>query len=177
MAHPISKTWAALVALALLFGCQPANAQNSGKSAGGQTVPGSVSFCFTGATQADGSLTVAPCQFTPVTGTFSGADTTTAAATLTGVAGKTTYICGFQVNGLGLTTGATVQVAVATIAPGNTLNFAYTFPTGAAVVATPITQTFSPCLPASAAGANITVTVPGGAGNTSTNISAWGYLQ
>jgi hypothetical protein len=162
-----------LAAIALLLAAGlPAPAQitfptpNTGVIAIGQ-----VQMCINAAGNA------VACQGINVTGSFSGADTTTAVATLTGTSGKTTYICGFQVNGLGLTTGATVNVAVASVVGGNTLNFAYTFPTGATVVATPVSQTFTPCIPANVAGTNLTVTVPGGAGNTSTNITAWGYQQ
>jgi hypothetical protein len=160
---------AVIVAL-VAFVALPAFAQitfptpNSAVSAVGQ-----VQICVNAAGVAVG------CQGVTVIGGFSGADTTTAAATLTGTAGKTTYICGFQVNGLGLTTGATVNVAVASLLGGNTLNFAYIFPTGATVATTPIQATFQPCLPANAVGSSLTVTVPGGAGNTSTNIGAWGF--
>lgn len=111
-----------------------------------------------------------------VIGSSSGANTTSALATLTGTPGRTTYICGFAVSGLGLTTGAAVNIGVATVAGGLTMNYQYVYPTGATVATTPVSFTFSPCVPASIVGNSIFVTVPGGAGNTSTNISAWGYL-
>jgi hypothetical protein len=117
------------------------------------------------------------CQGINVTGAFSGANTNSASAMLAGAIGKTAYICGFQVNGLGATGVTTVNISVATLVGGNTANFAYTFPAGATVAATPMSQTFSPCLPANAAATPLSITVPGAVGNTSTNISAWGYQQ
>lgn len=111
-----------------------------------------------------------------VSGVFAGADTSSSAATLTGSPGRTTYICGFNVNGLGATAATTVNVAVATVIGGNSLSFQYIMPLGAGVASVPVGTTFSPCVPANAVGSSLTVTVPGAAGNTSTNISAWGYL-
>jgi hypothetical protein len=49
------------------------------------------------------------------------------------------------------------------------------FPAGATVVTTSIGKEYSPCIPASAAAAAITVTVPGATGNTATQINAWGF--
>jgi len=140
---------------------------------------GQVQMCLNATGQAvacsSGTPTSVQQAGTMVTGTFSGADTSSQAATLAGTAGKTTYICGFQVNGLGATGATTVTIAIATVIGGNTLNFQYIFPAGAGVASTPVGNNFSPCIPANAANTAITVTVPGAAGNTSTNISAWGF--
>lgn len=119
-----------------------------------------------------------PAGSTPVTGVFSGADTTTAAATLpAGAAGVTTYICGFTVSGLGSTAGGPVTVTVATLAPGSTLSYSYVFTASAATPNTPLAINYNPCLPASAAAAAITITVPGQAGNTATQINASGFQK
>jgi hypothetical protein len=131
---------------------------------------------FSAAAHAQLGNSTYPNQSIAVVGTFSGADTSSAVATLTGTPGRTTYICGFAVSGLGLTTGAAVNVAVATLVGGATANYQYVFPTGATTATTPLLFTYTPCVPANAVGANLTVTVPGGAGNTSTNVVAWGYL-
>jgi hypothetical protein len=112
---------------------------------------------------------------TPITGVFSGADTTTAAATLAGTAGKTTYICSVTVSGLGATAATPVTVTVATLAGGNTMSYSYVFPLGATVPSTPLAVNYNPCIPAGAAATAITVTVPGAAGNTATQINATGY--
>jgi hypothetical protein len=119
-----------------------------------------------------------PANSTPITAVFSGADTTTAAATLAAPsAGKFDYICGYTVSGLGSTAGGGVSVTVATLAGGNTLTYSYVFAAAVGAQNTPISFTYNPCIPASAAVAAITVTVPGQAGNTATQINAWGYQQ
>ena len=114
---------------------------------------------------------------TTVGNAFSGADTTSQAATLALAAGKTTYICGWTVSGLGATGATTVQIVVATLVGSSSPNYSYVFPAGATVVATSAGATYSPCIPANAAASAITVTVPGAAGNTATQINAWGYQQ
>jgi hypothetical protein len=168
------KLTAIAAMLAALFLTTPIIAQITFQTPNTAVIaPGGVQMCISAAGKA------VACQSlnVNVNGTFSGADTTTAAATLAGVSGKTTYICGFQVSGLGATAATFVNIAVASVVGGNTLNFAYTFPAGVTVIATPVLQPFNPCVPANALGTVITVTVPGAAGNTSTNISAWGFQQ
>jgi hypothetical protein len=119
-----------------------------------------------------------PGNATPITAVFSGADTTTAAATLAApAAGKFDYICGFSVSGLGSTAGGGVSVTIATLASSNTLTYSYVFAAAVGTQNTPIGFTYNPCLPASAAAAAIVVTVPGQAGNTATQINAWGFQQ
>lgn len=115
---------------------------------------------------------------TPITATFSGADTTTAAATLAAAASKTTFICGFQVNGLGATGLANGVATVTGLTGGATINYTYSMPAGVTVVTTtPLNVIFSPCIPGNAVNTAIVVTVPGAAGNTSTTISAQGYQR
>lgn len=118
-----------------------------------------------------------PIGSVPVTGVFSGADTATATATLASAAGKFTYIAGFSVSGLGSTAGGPVVATVATVAGGNTLSYTYVYAASAATPNTPVSFTFSPPVPANAINTAITVTVPGQAGNTATQINAWGYQQ
>lgn len=113
----------------------------------------------------------------PVAGTFSNADTTTATATLAGAAGKTTSICSFSVSGLGATAATPVTVTVGTLTGGGTLSYSYLFQTGATAVNTPLTVNYSPCIAANASNTAITITVPGAAGNTSTQINANGFQQ
>jgi hypothetical protein len=111
----------------------------------------------------------------PVAAVFSGADTTTQNVALAGIANKTTYICGLSVSGLGATGLTIISVTVASLAPGVTMTFQYVMPAGATIQTTPLAVNFAMCLPASASGTAITVTVPGAAGNTATQINAWGY--
>ena len=98
-----------------------------------------------------------------------------AAATLAGAAGKTTYIAGFQVTASGATAGLAVTGTVAGLL-GGTTNFTFVFPAGVAVPAQPLIYFFEPPIPASAVNTAIVVTVPaGGAGNTNTTVSAQGF--
>jgi hypothetical protein len=118
-----------------------------------------------------------PSGATPVTGTFSGADTTTQAITLAGTAGKTTYICSFSVSGLGATAGTSVTVTVATLLGSSTLSYSYFYQAGATVANTPLVVNYPQCIAANAAATAITITVPGAAGNTLTQINASGFQQ
>ena len=112
---------------------------------------------------------------TPVVGVFQGADTTTAVATLPAAVGKTTYVCAINVNGLGATSQAVINIAVASVVGGITMNFQYVMPAGNSNQSTPMQGSFNPCIPATAPNTVITVTVTGAAGNTSTNINVSGY--
>ncbi len=170
--------WSAL--LMVLAASWHARAQNAWPTPGNQSVGGVVQMCLNSSGQAIACTGTAgaagyPAGATPIGGAFSGADTTTQAATLALASGKTTYICGFTVSGLGATGATTVAVTVATLVGSTTLTYSYVFPAGATVVATSIGKEYSPCIPASAAAAAITITVPGAAGNTATQINAWGF--
>lgn len=169
-----------LAAIALLCLATATHAQNNFPTPNGATAGGSVQMCVNSASQAipcTGTTGAAgyPAGATPIGGAFSGADTTSQAATLALASGKTTYICGFTVSGLGATGATTVNVTVATLVGSVTLTYSYVFPAGATVVATSIGREYSPCIPASAAAAAITITVPGATGNTATQINAWGF--
>lgn len=177
-----------LLALALaLSACsaafaQPVNNSNNWVTSGGQVVGGAVAMCVNPTTNlaapCNASSGQAPVGATIVLGAFSGADTTSQAATLAANATKTTFICGFTVTGLGATALTNVIVAVASLTGATTLSYQYSMPAGATVVTTtPLNVRYQPCLPGNAINTAITVTVPGGAGNTSTAISAWGYQQ
>jgi len=111
----------------------------------------------------------------PVVAAFQGADTSTATATLPAIAGRTTYVCGINVNGLGATSNSVVNVAVGPLSGNITFNFQYVMPAGNNTQATPMSGSFSPCLAANAQNTAIVVTVTGAAGNTSTQINVYGY--
>jgi hypothetical protein len=117
-------------------------------------------------------------QGTPVMGVASGADTSTLSTTLpaaTAGSGKFTYICGVTISGLGATGLTTVVATIATLTGNKTASMTYIFPAGATVATTPINIQFSMCVPANAKETAITITVPGAAGNTATQINAHGY--
>lgn len=111
---------------------------------------------------------------TPVTASAVGTTGATA-ATLPGVAAKTTYLCGFSVRA-NATAAVTGNITVAGVITG-TLNYTHwTAPlaSGIGITEPPIGTS---CIPASAVNTGIVVTgpAPGAGGTIST--SAWGYQK
>lgn len=106
----------------------------------------------------------------PLTVTATGTTAATT-ATLAGTAAKTTYICGFTISADATTAVAGNATVTGTIS--GSLNFIQNV--GAATAAGMLTQTFSPCIPASGQNVGIAVNsaAAGIAGNTAVN--AWGY--
>lgn len=99
-----------------------------------------------------------------------------AACAIGQVAGKTTFLAGFSVTASGSTAGAVVDVTI--VGPALTLHYAFTFPVGVGVAATPLVVEFVRPIPASGPGIGITVVCPaGGAGNTNAAVSAHGFTQ
>jgi hypothetical protein len=99
----------------------------------------------------------------------------TAAATLAGTSGKTTYISGFSVVGCGATSATVVDV---TVTDGTwTLTYPLNVPaTSAAIQLTPLIINFNPPLAASAANTSIVVSCPTlGTGNTNNCTNAYGF--
>lgn len=99
---------------------------------------------------------------------------TIVSAVLPAVAGKTTYITGFEVTGSGATAGLPVTV---TVSGGTwTLSYTYTFATGVLVSNQPLVVFFPTPIPASAANTAITVSCPAsGAGGTNNTVNAHGF--
>jgi hypothetical protein len=120
-----------------------------------------------------------PTGSTPLAGAFSGANTTTSAATITAPAGKTPYTCYIEANGLGATALGTVQANLTQIGPvgGTTWSFEYTYVAGATLVNVALIHTFNPCVSGGPVGGTMTFNVPGAAGNTLTNLNIQGYAQ
>jgi hypothetical protein len=121
-----------------------------------------------------------PAGAIPLSTAVSSADTSTSTASLFALPGRVDYVCGFAVSGLGATAATPVTVTVGQVVSGvpglgTTLSYAYVFTGSATTINAPISTNFSPCLPTTAINTTITITVPGAAGNTSTNISLWGY--
>ena len=99
----------------------------------------------------------------------------TAAATLTGAAGKTTYLSGFSVTGSGAVAASVVSVTVTGLL-GGTATYTYAAVAGATVGNTPLIITFDPPVPSSTTNTNIVVSCPAlGAGNTNNTTVASGY--
>ena len=91
--------------------------------------------------------------------------------TLTDVAGKTTYICGSSVSAI----GGTAAVGPITIAGTITASLVYQLASLAS--GNFLTQTFTPCIPASAANTNITVTTTADGSASAVAVNSWGYNQ
>lgn len=97
-------------------------------------------------------------------------------ATLAGAAGKTTYIEGVQVGGLGATAASRIAVTITGLAA--TITLYVEVPAGATVIAGGILLTFPSPIPASAVNTAIVVNVPSfGTGNTDEFVSAWGFQR
>lgn len=127
---------------------------------------------FAGAQAQQCLVTASTAQITQLQN--SGTGTTGAVtATLTGAAGKFTYLCGFMITSAGATAG-TVRAATVT-GVGATLTYEYLDPStgqGFLGVALPV------CYSSSAQNTNIVVTVPGTGTNTvGLAVTAWGCLQ
>jgi hypothetical protein len=115
---------------------------------------------------------------TPQIGITNGADTTGVGASITPSASQYAYLCSFEINGLGATAATTVTPTISGTAGGApTFQGQYTFPLGATVVATPLIRSYSQCMRGAGLGQALNINVPGAAGNTTTNITVYGYVQ
>lgn len=94
--------------------------------------------------------------------------------TLAGATGRTTYIEGFTVSGLGATAASTIAITVTGIT--NTLTYYYSVPAGATTAAPLLDVRFPSPIPATGQNVAIVVNVPSfGAGNTSAAACAYGF--
>ncbi len=99
--------------------------------------------------------------------------TGTSSATLTGAAGRFTYICGFVVSSAG-TTAATLGAITVTGTVSGTMNFEYAFvSTGQGIFGI----AFPGCISSSAANTSIIVNTPAGGAGTVGAVTAWGYTN
>jgi hypothetical protein len=106
-----------------------------------------------------------------MSGTIVGAGTGTTGAvtaTLAGAAGKTTYICGFQVSSTGSGTSAVTVTPLGT--GGGTFTYQLTAPGNFPIL-------YNPCVPANAQNTAITVTAGANGTATAVDVNAWGYQQ
>lgn len=104
---------------------------------------------------------------TPIQGNAEG---TTAAvvATLTAVPGKTTYLCSFRVVVTG--SGAVGAVTIAGLAGGSQV-----FPLNPKPVGAVVGREFRPCLAASAAATDITITTAANPEAAVVTVKSWGF--
>src|SRR5215469_5225342 len=105
-----------------------------------------------------------------ITGNAAGS-TAAVVGTLAARAGVTTYICGFNVSAI----GGTATVGPITVAGLVGNSQVYQVPVNSAAGAIVVSQTFNPCIPASAANTAITVTTTADGTATAVNVNSWGY--
>lgn len=100
----------------------------------------------------------------------------TATATLPGIAGRTTYLTGFDFTGGGATAGSTVSLVVGSVA-GGAPTFVITVPAGVTTAIPPLIVRWNTPISAVTTNSAITVSVPSlGAGNVGSCITAYGFL-
>lgn len=104
----------------------------------------------------------------PIIGTNTGS-TGAVTATLTATAGRTTYICGFDVSAVG--TSAVGPITVGTLIGGSSFTYQLTATSGGAF----LSREFTPCIPANAAATSITVTTTADGSATAVDVNAHGY--
>lgn len=120
-------------------------------------------------------MTIPFSEVTHITAASGNVANASAAATLAAVAGKKTYITGFEVTGTGATVGQAVSVTVVGTVTG-TLTYTVASATGVLVANSPLIVQFTTPIPASAANTTIVVTCPAlGAGNTNSTVVAHGF--
>lgn len=105
----------------------------------------------------------------PITAVGTGS-TGAVTATLAGAAGKTTYICSFDITAIG-GTAAIGPVTVGTLIGGNTFTYQMTAPTGGV----PFSREFTPCIPTTAVNTAITITTTADGTATAVDVNAHGF--
>lgn len=90
-------------------------------------------------------------------------------ASLTAGAGATTYICGFNVSAVGGT------AAVGPVQISGVLGGTQSYEMNAAATPVLLSQSFSPCLPASTVNTAITATTVADGTATAVHVNVWGY--
>jgi hypothetical protein len=152
-----------------------ANAQTVGCTGptGGNCIP-TVAFTPTGQVTTANPIPVnaQPTAIGVITGNSTGT-TGAVVGTLAGTAGKTTYICGFNVSTVG-GTAASSPITVAGLIGSSQVYQTPVNATGGQIV---VTQNFNPCIPASAVNTAITVTTTAAVGATAVDVNSWGFQQ
>lgn len=148
-----SAAFLALVAWLLLFA--PARAAEADQ------------YCFN-PNWTTGLNTWLPCPSVNITGNATGT-TGAVVGTLAAAAGKTTYICGFVVSAVGGT--ATVgPITIAGLVGGSAVYYLTS-----SVAGSTLSQSFAPCIPASATNTAITITTTADGSASNVTVNSWGY--
>lgn len=112
---------------------------------------------------------------TPVTAASGNVANGVATATIPAIGGKTAYISGFTISGLGATAALGVNPTVTGVI-GGTKTYAYAAVAGATLMNPVLDVQFCPPIPASAVNQAISVSCPAlGAGNTINTVNAYGF--
>ncbi len=107
---------------------------------------------------------------TAITGNATGS-TSAVVGTLAGVASKTTFICGFNVQAV----GGVASVGPVTIAGLVGSSQVYQTPVNSTTAGQVAGATFNPCIPASATNTAITITTTADGSATAVDVNSWGY--
>jgi hypothetical protein len=94
-------------------------------------------------------------------------------ATLTGGAGRWTYLCGFTVTSAGTTTPTSGTVTVTGTVTA-TMNFTYVYVSSGQGI---LGIAFPGCISSSAINTSIVVNTPAGGAGTTGSVTAWGYTN
>lgn len=123
------------------------------------------------------STDITPSDIAPLVASSGNVAAAPAVATLAKAAGKTTYISGLLITGLGASAGSAALVTISGLL-GGSQTFNVGVPAGVTVPIAPINLRFDPPLPASAVNTDIVVTVASfGSGNTAASVIASGFRQ
>lgn len=107
---------------------------------------------------------------TPTTASSGNVASTAAVATIAASAGVTNWATGFICTASGATLGLPVNVTLTGLV-GGTMTFAFAFPAGVLVGATPLSISFPSPIPATGVNTALTLTLPsGGVGNTNASV-------
>jgi hypothetical protein len=89
--------------------------------------------------------------------------------TLSGANGRVTYICGFNVSAI----GGTAAIGPVTVA--GLVGSSMVFQGSSSAAGNNLSQTFTPCVPASADNTSITITTTADGSATAVDVNSWGY--
>lgn len=98
--------------------------------------------------------------------------TSAVTATLTGLPGRTTWICGIDVSAI----GGTATIGPVTIS--NLIgNITFTYQIASTAAGNTLSRTFQPCIPAKATNTSIAVATTADGTATAVDVNAWGFQQ
>ncbi|HEY5072054.1 MAG TPA: hypothetical protein VII63_08485 [Caulobacteraceae bacterium] len=113
---------------------------------------------------------------TPVTATSGSIANTASTLNLPAVAGKTTYMSGLEVTGLGATAAGSIAVSIYFGGTAKNLYFIIQIPAGVTTGITPLVVQFNPPLSSGAVNSVIQTTMPAfGSGNMAANLNVHGF--